>query len=207
MRYLTTFPWFQFTHPGGVRRRGGVTSSPFFYVSIHAPGRGATRMLQERRCSGLRVSIHAPGRGATTLWCRRASWPRCFNSRTREGCDPVGAARRPRVRGVSIHAPGRGATLALEAVVGVDDVSIHAPGRGATRGLVGGRRVACCFNSRTREGCDVVRPTKPCYLLGFNSRTREGCDSHANSTLLSDAVSIHAPGRGATAPRSATSSP
>ena len=36
-----------------------------------------------------------------------------------------------------------------------------------------------CFNSRTREGCDIApigNLTTP--REGFNSRTREGCDDH-----------------------------
>ena|GEM_PF-5540419 len=34
--------------------------------------------------------------------------------------------------------------------------------------------------------------------LGFNSRTREGCDFNGDSMNMTDNVSIHAPGRGAT---------
>ena len=77
-------------------------------VSIHAPGRGATVILQLIvECD--EVSIHAPGRGATATRTRRASIDARFNSRTREGCDvfnPLEGA----IGGVSIHAPGRGAT-------------------------------------------------------------------------------------------------
>ena len=55
-------------------------------VSIHAPGRGATR-TQPHIDIEVRVSIHAPGRGATlSSYLRRKASP------------------------VSIHAPGRGAT-------------------------------------------------------------------------------------------------
>ena len=55
------------------------------------------------------VSIHAPGRGATS--CREGTRPdvRCFNSRTREGCDIKQDRHNHRYK-VSIHAPGRGAT-------------------------------------------------------------------------------------------------
>ena len=79
---------FQFTHPGGVRlfyySLNGIASE----VSIHAPGRGATR--QHHHVDGVRpVSIHAPGRGATYIIGGHI-W----------------------VLGVSIHAPGRGATCA-----------------------------------------------------------------------------------------------
>ena len=79
---------FQFTHPGGVRRRLTFYASHGHPVSIHAPGRGATRALisaystvvafQFTHPGGVRrqpykryclhqVSIHAPGRGATSF--------------------------------------------------------------------------------------------------------------------------------------------
>ena len=78
---------FQFTHPGGVRQQ--------FKVVV---------------CEDGEVSIHAPGRGATKA-CKRApaNHPR-FNSRTREGCDTVHKAVEEELN-VSIHAPGRGATM------------------------------------------------------------------------------------------------
>ena len=101
-------------------------------------------------------------------------------------------------------------------------VSIHAPGRGATHRNFSVSISLTRFNSRTREGCDLVPPR---FVLGdqvfqfthpggvrliagmstqvlsgsFNSRTREGCDVYkiipGRPQLL---VSIHAPGRGAT---------
>ena len=59
--------------------------------------------------------------------------PFCFNSRTREGCDPDKSYHRIS-RLVSIHAPARGAIHILEVV-----------------------RCGRRFNSRTREGCDHKR--------------------------------------------------
>ena len=80
---------------------------------------------------------------------------------------------------VSIHAPGRGATLLDMLGYGFRFVSIHAPGRGATRF----RELRCRwdkrFNSRTREGCDIIQVVTNLKVLSFNSRTREGCDSSA----------------------------
>ena len=58
------------------------------------------------------VSIHAPGRGATPAVMGLFMYSFCFNSRTREGCDDNDDLRR-RSFDVSIHAPGRGATVAL----------------------------------------------------------------------------------------------
>ena len=100
------------------------------------------------------VSIHAPGRGATLVVL-----------------DSIGYLN------VSIHAPGRGAT---EHIIGgrrLDDVSIHAPGRGATcTGSTTKSSPSFSFNSRTREGCDLMVSRVYALGKGFNSRTREGCD-------------------------------
>ena len=55
-------------------------------------------MLQERRCSDLRVSIHAPVKGATRPSARH-QWDASsgFNSRSREGSDTHrGGVRRDR---------------------------------------------------------------------------------------------------------------
>ena len=78
----------------------------------------------------------------------------------------------------------------------------------------------CCFNPRTRTGCDGnnfvynssnlgfqsthphgVRPgasLKMPLLSGFNPRTRTGCDVYRPCQLHNIRVSIHAPARGAT---------
>ena len=166
-------------------------------VSIHAPGRGATSLSYPTARSP-RVSIHAPGRGATVrhgfvyLLCR-----------------------------VSIHAPGRGATCWLRSFITSPSVSIHAPGRGATPYRKAPKGQHLCFNSRTREGCDLLVEVVYNLTVSFNSRTREGCDSVPKSSEGTTPVfqfthpggvrrairinyyevkqvSIHAPGRGAT---------
>ena len=79
------------------------------------------------------------------------------------------------------------------------------------------------FNSRTREGCDILTLSPQPLTICFNSRTREGCDRALGETELFEEefqfthprgvrhrgevlrviphdVSIHAPARGATAP-------
>ena len=55
-------------------------------------------------------------------------------------------------------------------------VSIHAPARGATGSDDCPGRCPYRFNSRTREGCDVLRFLYLYTIDRFNSRTREGCD-------------------------------
>ena len=54
------------------------------------------------------VSIHAPTRGATKMVCR-VDYRGCFNPRTHEGCDLSHSLYKSRLI-VSIHAPTRGAT-------------------------------------------------------------------------------------------------
>ena len=128
---------------------------------------------------------------------------------------------------VSIHAPVWGATKAEEVATVEQAVSIHAPVWGATKVLhltaasgefqsthpCGVRRARsrktasrCCFNPRTRVGCDVAffigmgishgfQSTHPCgvrlgckrrhwYCYGFNPRTRVGCDSAMRSVSV-----------------------
>ena len=96
-------------------------------VSIHAPGRGATRNSLYRGCfvtfqfthpGGVRpevvvklkatysVSIHAPGRGATPLGSSSPLRSTRFNSRTREGCDFAHAVLRASLRLFQFTHPG-----------------------------------------------------------------------------------------------------
>ena len=82
---------FQFTHPGGVRPYVAGGDGQRRAVSIHAPGRGATT-LANNKTDALVVSIHAPGRGATDESGVTLLSELCFNSRTREGCDFRGDA-------------------------------------------------------------------------------------------------------------------
>ena len=167
---------FQSTHPRGVRPARWYCMACQDRVSIHAPAWGATRRPRGHH-ELLYVSIHAPAWGATP--CARPCYRRCrcFNPRTRVGCD-------------DIHG-----SMDLD-----ERVSIHAPAWGATRpcgGRFSGRRK---FQSTHPRG---VRPsprwsrvfTSSC----FNPRTRVGCDARpAARCCRSCRVSIHAPAWGAT---------
>ena len=79
--------WLQSTHPHGVRRRNRLHQEQSEKASIHAPARGATRILITRQ-----------------LFITR------FNPRTRTGCDTFFDGKTQLVE-ASIHAPARGATL------------------------------------------------------------------------------------------------
>ena len=123
---------------------------------------------------------------------------RCFNPRTREGCD--------------------GCLFGLHQLT---KVSIHAPVRGATCRCWARPSAWGCFNPRTREGCDlpslvvpnvsqvvsIHAPVRGATLLPFCSSTFSTDSIHApvrgatgarSTSSRSPCVSIHAPVRGAT---------
>ena len=113
---------------------------------------------------------------------------RCFNSRTREGCDRIlPSAERCARAEVSIHAPGRGATWGARRSLLLLEVSIHAPGRGATNLTNLSSSCFSSFNSRTREGCDIYIGVSNVHRVRFNSRTREGCDRLVGMSLIDSA--------------------
>ena len=121
-------------------------------VSIHAPARGAT--LERERLAIMKEfqSTHPHGvRHATLVQINAAQMfqsthphgvrqkrhlstlpNRCFNPRTRTGCDENGWFFDKESVQVSIHAPARGATFSAIIAAECLSVSIHAPARGAT---------------------------------------------------------------------------
>ena len=167
---------FQSTHPRGVRRSSGtwwrarwrsfnprtrvgcdahlcVRGRGERRVSIHAPAWGATQQALADP-SRMAVSIHAPAWGATCPICGAEYQAYGFQSTHPRGV---------RLEGVPID--GGGAV-----------VSIHAPAWGATKWLRKHRKVAPCFNPRTRVGCDALPLVLLALLQCFNPRTRVGCD-------------------------------
>ena len=100
-------------------------------ISTHAPVKGATN----RSCYGFeikKISTHAPVKGATRHLVAYQRDPRDFNSRTREGCDPV-----PQ----TIQIPS--------------DRYFNSRTREGCDGCGHGAEIyRNDFNSRTREGCD-----------------------------------------------------
>ena len=145
----------------------------------------------------LNVSIHAPARGAT-LHCPMVSASiSSFNSRSREGSDPILLESWTGVKHVSIHAPARGATrkyyrrflhhlfqftlprgerLLIYSSPLCWHVSIHAPARGATAD----KR---CRVELTEFQFTLPRGERPTVALQL---------------VVERDVSIHAPARGAT---------
>ena len=103
------FPWsmFQSTHPHGVRHRRVEIQTGIARFNPRTRT-GCDQNSQIVRPVG-QVSIHAPARGATKIIKTTIIMIICFNPRTRTGCD----AKPHLVRcpaDVSIHAPARGAT-------------------------------------------------------------------------------------------------
>ena len=80
----------------------------------------------------LLISIHAPPRGATRMVCRRTVTVVFQFTPLREG-RPVQSYQYTDAAKISIHAPPRGATFLLCCTRGRHFISIHAPPRGATR--------------------------------------------------------------------------
>ena len=156
----------------------GATSSDYkqprdLKVSIHAPVWGATNC---KHASTTRLSFNPRTRvGCDLLKFLEAVRPASFNPRTRVGCD-ISPFAHDFYQKVSIHAPVWGATRIIRQSTVSLEVSIHAPVWGATR---------CRCNPK----CDCC----------FNPRTRVGCDDCTNGNRRYVSVSIHAPVWGATA--------
>ena len=145
-------------------------------VSIHAPAWGATRKRPSGLPAGRPVSIHAPAWGATTRAGRTRPWPRCFNPRTRVGCDwplsgcaPCGRSFNPRTRvGCDVSVTGWG-------TVSVKFQSTHPRGVRPADPWPPARHRSS-FNPRTRVGCDAYWTEGTTSAFRFNPRTRVGCD-------------------------------
>ena len=101
---------FQSTLPQGERRLGSATLCADRMISIHAPARGATGLMNTVPLSD-RISIHAPARGATVSGNRIPRQQRNFNPRSRKGSDEQREIVNFNVYKISIHAPARGATI------------------------------------------------------------------------------------------------
>ena len=166
---------FQFTHPRGVRQQ-----------------------LLDPVIGPDRVSIHAPARGATGADPPLLHHWRCFNSRTREGCDPCALVR---VQGSTqfqfTHPRGVRLPSAATEVARAEFQFTHP--RGVRHRLELCLFGAGRFNSRTREGCDSSRHVATSATSQFQFTHPRGvrqelCRGYQGKVN----VSIHAPARGAT---------
>ena len=122
---------FQSTLPRRERLLSTTVSDGMYYISIHAPAKGATRFRSPPAAGVLTISIHAPAKGATPHFRKlirvllfQSTLPRrerrvpCvyrlplehFNPRSREGSD-VRLRLGEEEEAISIHAPAKGATI------------------------------------------------------------------------------------------------
>ena len=190
---------FQSTRPRGARPRRRVQVPNALLVSIHAPARGATLILEMVFATPLCFNPRArAGRDivladdVSTLFQFQSTRPRgarqkdlikkcmsdMFQSTRPRGARLVSRSYSRAVYHVSIHAPARGATFSVgfpcRCLIGV---SIHAPARGATWGS--------SKYALSHASVSIHAPAR--------GATRGG-----PSVVPRHPVSIHAPARGAT---------
>ena len=145
------------------------------YISIHAPARGATRTAPMQTMPWAFQSTLPHGE-RQFVPSPDAYWE-AFQSTLPHGERPERQLARPGGRAISIHAPARGATP--------DGQRAGADGRN--------------FNPRSRTGSDAGARAYQPKVVDFNPRSRTGSDAQRNGAADdSDAISIHAPARGAT---------
>ena len=125
------FHVFQSTLPRGERLCDVCGVWYPFYISIHAPARGATitRMGSHR----VQHDFNPRSReGSDSYCCTVGGFLANFNPRSREGSDTSVFNRSVLLTFISIHAPARGATIQRTKFIFAEFISIHAPARGAT---------------------------------------------------------------------------
>ena len=142
------------------------------YCSFNSRTREGCDLKDEIDTEKMIVSIHAPARGAIlSLKARALRSLFQFTHPRGVRCAYVGTCLS---LGVSIHAPARGAICRASC-----------------------KDSQCWFQFTHPRGVRLMRNTLHGCSTGFNSRTREGCDLlHFFPMALVD-VSIHAPARGA----------
>ena len=122
---------FQSTLPRGERPTSTGKTGTTATISIHAPTRGATNLMNANVTKYF-ISIHAPTRGATIEGGVGVGVTSDFNPRSHEGSD-TDSSKAVGADIISIHAPTRGATRDVYGYETAANISIHAPTRGATR--------------------------------------------------------------------------
>ena len=124
-----------------------------FYVSIHAPTKGATCLCRVRLVLYSRFQSTHPQRVRHRIQ-HLPTTSEGFNPRTHKGCD-VEAILQIRLKNEfqSTHPQRVRRSFRLVATT-LPHVSIHAPTKGATCSTSIQVRESGCFNPRTHKGCD-----------------------------------------------------
>ena len=149
----------------------------FGIVSIHAPWEGCDWSVLSVPSKRTEFQFTHPGKGATP----RAS--SAFSLDT-----------------FQFTHPGKGATaLRPSAPIMYHPFQFTHPGKGATQSWICSCNLVSVSIHAPWEGCDVVRPTKSCYLFGFNSRTLGRVRrKDATDGSVSKEFQFTHPGKGAT---------
>ena len=191
-------------------------------ISIHAPPRGATRQAfpfpaprhfnSRPSARGDTASIPFPSAPAfqfTPLREGRRFTSRCPAPRKIFQFTPLREGRRSRRHSASKSRyfnsrPSARGDDGVRLVLAVRPISIHAPPRGATCACSYCRKRRSYFNSRPSARGDLTPCSQKCTRRNFNSRpSARGDAPRRNVHKGINAISIHAPPRGATVERHA----
>ena len=169
-------PLFQSSLPRGERPEIAGYTNKQIEISILAPARGATAVVNE--LLGRQTDFNPRSReGSDYLYFASGTHLKDFNPRSREGSD-------------------RKDILFPHPIFGI---SILAPARGATKGEQRRNNSNPYFNPRSREGSDKIRSAGSCRGRIFQSSLPRG-ERRARSRAMRTVrrISILAPARGAT---------
>ena len=140
-------------------------------ISIHAPVKGATKHIK-RLLEECAISIHAPVKGATSK---------------------IKTINRLITR-FQFTLPWRERLAVYSFVSSLAYISIHAPVKGATKNDVLSYPHDNHFNSRSREGSDLLLNILNSATFNFNSRSREGSDDF-QAALCDDCLNFNSRSR------------
>ena len=208
--------------PGGVRRYLLLYQQRTSDISIHAPRVGCDLPTQSLSIWTYPISIHAPRVGCDLLLRLSVQYKLQFQS-THPGWGATNQSTSGSiVTQISIHAPRVGCdSLVLFAGVRIilnfnprtpggvrlrvrlrqfpsTKISIHAPRVGCDRDNASALINPEISIHAPRVGCDPAHPSAPGTRRDFNPRTPVGCDTIPACCGRVIAISIHAPGWGAT---------
>ena len=143
-------------------------------ISIHAPAKGATMCSHRGKCARTFQSTLPRRERHFFIFCQLSN-VRYFNPRSREGSDSPSPS----------------------AMVSSSPFQSTLPRRERLHIIC----ISPChtyFNPRSREGSDRLWYVYTDPIQDFNPRSREGSDHFGNAYVWIQAISIHAPAKGAT---------
>ena len=205
VRWLRALMGFQFTPlREGRLEREPADDGAGNYFNSRPSARGDVNAGTEIHARS--ISIHAPPRGATRLLVHQVQPPH-FNSRPSARGDGRGVVRRRHLADFNSRPSARGDRSGKTGKPDVLLISIHAPPRGATRPRI--QSVPRTdFNSRPSARGDGDLKTQKSFALFQFTPLREGRRCAEEAGGAGHSISIHAPPRGATRTTSrGTSSP